>query len=229
MSIYAIGDLHLSGTVNKPMDKFGRNWENHDQKIKKNWLKIISEKDTVLIPGDISWGMTLEEAEIDLRYINELPGKKIFIRGNHDYWWKSVTKLNALYDNMYFLQNDFVPIEGFAVCGGRGWICPNDVKFTSHDQKIYEREEKRLRLSLQAAKKAKYERVIVMMHYPPTNENLEPSIFTNLFEEFKVEKVVYGHLHGKDSFNFGLQGLYNGIEYKLVSSDYIDFMPVLIC
>ena len=132
--------------------------------------------------------MTLEEADIDLQFINELPGRKIFIRGNHDYWWKSVTKLNTIYENMYFIQNDFVPAEGFAVCGGRGWICPNDIKFTAHDQKIYEREEKRLRLSLQAAKRAKHERIIVIMHYPPTNENLEPSIFTHLFEEFKVEK-----------------------------------------
>ncbi|WP_341877547.1 metallophosphoesterase [Defluviitalea saccharophila] len=229
MSIYAIGDLHLSGAVDKPMDKFGKNWENHARKIKMNWLEIISDEDTVLIPGDISWGMTLEEADIDLQFINELPGRKIFIRGNHDYWWKSVTKLNTIYENMYFIQNDFVPAEGFAVCGGRGWICPNDIKFTAHDQKIYEREEKRLRLSLQAAKRAKHERIIVIMHYPPTNENLEPSIFTHLFEEFKVEKVLYGHLHGKDSFNLGLQGIHNGIEYKLVSSDYIDFKPVLIC
>ncbi|HHW67923.1 MAG: uncharacterized protein PWP07_917 [Epulopiscium sp.] len=228
MSIYAIGDLHLSGSVDKPMDKFGKNWENHAEKIKKHWLDIISEEDTVLIPGDISWGMTLEEAEIDLQYIYELPGKKILIRGNHDYWWKSVTKLNTIYDNMYFLQNDFTVAESFAICGGRGWICPNDTKFTAHDQKIYEREEKRLRLSLLAAKKANYDRIIVIMHYPPTNENLEPSIYTQLFEEFKVEKVIYGHLHGKESFNLGLQGHYNGIEYRLVSSDYIDFKPVLI-
>lgn len=228
MSIFAIGDLHLSGSVDKPMDKFGENWENHDREIKDNWLRDIKEEDTVLIPGDISWGMTLAEAEIDLEYINNMPGRKVLIRGNHDYWWKSVTKLNTLYENMYFLQNDFIVVEDYAVCGSRGWICPNDTKFTDHDKKIYEREEKRLRLSIESARKQNVKKVIVMMHYPPTNDKLEPSIFTNMFEEYKVEKVIYGHLHGTDSFELGLKGYRNGVEYRLVSSDYIHFKPSLI-
>ncbi|WP_058485295.1 metallophosphoesterase [Defluviitalea phaphyphila] len=228
MAIYAIGDLHLSGFVNKPMDKFGPIWENHQEEIKKNWLEIIKEEDTVLIPGDISWGMTLEEAYVDLEYINNLPGKKILVKGNHDYWWKSVSKLNSLYENMYFLQNNFIPVESYAICGSRGWICPNDIKFSLHDKKIYEREEKRLRLSIELANKNKYNKIIVIMHFPPTNDKLEGSLFTNLFEEYKVEKVIYGHLHGEDSFKLGLKGYKNGIEYKLVSSDYIKFKPILI-
>ncbi|NLK21695.1 MAG: serine/threonine protein phosphatase [Epulopiscium sp.] len=227
MAMYAIGDLHLSGSVDKPMDKFGENWENHSTKIKKNWSNIVKTMDTVLIPGDISWAMTLEGARIDLEWIHDLPGKKVFIKGNHDYWWHSITKLNTLYEDMFFIQNNFVEVEGFIVCGSRGWTCPNDTSFTTHDKKIYEREVKRLRLSLEGATKSN-KKIITMMHYPPTNENLEPSDFTQLFEEYKVEKVIYGHLHGQSSFDTGLKGRKNGVEYILVSSDYIDFRPVKI-
>lgn len=227
MSIFAIGDLHLSGAVDKPMDMFGENWINHAEKIKNNWFKLVRNQDTVLIPGDISWAMNMEEAMIDLDFIHQLPGRKIFVKGNHDYWWKSIRKLNSLYEDMFFIQNNFIEIEDFAICGSRGWLCPNDSEYTEHDKKIYNREVKRLELSLKEAQKAKSSRKIVMMHYPPTNDKLEDSAFTALFEKYQVEKVIYGHLHG-DKNKAGLMGNFNGVEYCLVSCDYIDFKPVLI-
>lgn len=223
MSLYAIGDLHFSTTVNKPMDKFGENWNNHQEKIIKNWKESVNEDDTILVLGDTSWGINLNEAKDDLNIINQLPGKKIFIKGNHDYWWTTVTGLNKLYDNMSFLQTNFYEYENYAICGGRGWMCPNDVKFDENDKKIYKREENRIRISLQAAKKNGYKKFIVITHYPPTNDKLEESLFTNLFEEYNVEKVIYGHLHGKESFKMGLKGIRNNIEYILASCDYIDF------
>lgn len=228
MSIYGIGDLHLSGKVDKPMDKFGEQWINHAERIKKNWLNTVTGEDTVLIPGDISWGMTMSEAIADLEFIHDLPGKKVLIKGNHDYWWKSITKLNTLYEDMFFLQNSFIEIENYVICGTRGWICPNDTMFTEDDLKIYEREKKRLMLSLEEAVKMTNNRIIVMMHYSPTNDKLEDSGFTKLFEEYNVEKVIYGHLHGEDSFKLGLTGKVKGVEYRLVSCDYIDFHPVVI-
>jgi len=228
MALYGIADLHLSFEVDKPMDIFGEAWVCHEEKIKRNWIEKIGDEDTVLIPGDISWAIKLDEAMTDLSWINSLPGKKILLRGNHDYWWASITKMNNLFDNMYFLQNNYYIYNDYALCGTRGWNCPNNVKFDKHDKKIYDRELHRIRLSLEAAKKNGYNKYIVMTHYPPTNEKLERSGFLDIYEEYKVEKVVYGHLHDKDSFKMGLKGIHNGIEYKLISSDFIDFNPIKI-
>ena len=228
MALYAISDLHLALSTDKPMDIFGVQWVNHDEKIKKNWKEKITEKDTVLIAGDISWSMKHEESKIDLDWINSLPGNKIISKGNHDYWWTTVTNLNKLYDNMKFLQTNFYEYGEYAICGGRGWICPNDFKFDDNDEKIYKREENRIRLSLQAAKKKGYSKFIVITHYPPTNDKLEESLFTNLYEEYGVEKVIYGHLHGKESFKMGLKGVRNGVEYILASCDYTDFNLIKI-
>ncbi len=228
MALYAIGDLHLSFSSNKPMDIFGDNWNNHEEKIKKNWLDNICDDDVVLIPGDISWAMKLEEAMIDLEWINSLPGKKVLLRGNHDYWWNSITKMNKLFDNMFFLQNNYYGYKNYAICGTRGWICPNDVKFTKHDEKIYNRELYRLRLSLETAKKDNFEKFIVMTHYPPTNDKFQNSGFLEIYDEYAVEKVIYGHLHDTISFEMGLKGIHNGVSYNLVSCDYINFTPVYI-
>lgn len=225
MALFAIGDTHLSFAVNKPMDKFGYIWENHHEKLKENWLKKITEQDTILIVGDISWAMNLEEAKPDLDWMSSLPGRKILIRGNHDYWWTSVGKLNQLYQNMYFLQNSFYVYQNYAVCGARGWLCPNRVKFDEHDRKIYEREAHRLQLSLDAAVKAGHDQMIVILHYPPTNDEFAPSLFTELFERYPVKHVIYGHLHGQDDFKMGLQGEQNGVDYHLVSCDYMNFSP----
>ncbi|CEO16013.1 metallophosphoesterase [Paraclostridium sordellii] len=228
MSLYAIGDLHFSTAVNKPMNIFGDNWENHEKKIIDSWNSKVNKNDTVLIVGDTSWGINMDEATFDLDIIHNLPGKKIYVKGNHDYWWTTVAKLNKLYEDMSFLQNNFYSYNEYAICGTRGWICPNDVKFTQDDEKIYKREAHRLKLSLDAAKKAGFEKIIVITHYPPTNDKLEPSLFTDIYEEYKVEKVIYGHLHGKESFKMGLEGIREGVEYKLVSCDYVDFNLVKI-
>lgn len=228
MALYGIADLHLSFEADKPMDIFGENWADHEEKIKENWLKKIEDKDTVLIPGDISWAMKLQEAMTDLRWINSLPGRKILLRGNHDYWWSSISKMNNLFDNMFFLQNNYYIYKDYALCGTRGWTCPNDVKFDDHDKKIYDREIHRLRLSLESAKKDGFKKYIVMTHYPPTNEKFEKSGFVDIYEEYKVERVIYGHLHGKDSFKMGLNGIYNNVEYILLSCDFVNFNPVKI-
>jgi len=228
MAIYAIGDLHLSGHSDKPMDIFGDQWSEHANKIKNNWFNNVTNEDVVLIPGDISWAMNLEEAMIDLQWIADLPGQKYLIRGNHDYWWTSITKLNALFDSMGFVQNNFFAYKQYAICGTRGWNCPNHFKFTDHDEKIYLREVNRLELSLKAAKKSGYDHIIVMLHYPPTNDKLEPSLFTEILEKYNVEHVIYGHLHGKISYDAGLKGIYNTVNYHLVSCDYTDFQMVKI-
>lgn len=228
MALFVIGDLHLSLSCDKPMNVFGQQWQDHHKKIEASWKNNISSEDTVLIPGDISWAMTLEEAKVDLDWIDQLPGRKILLKGNHDYWWGSINKLNSLYQGMDFMQNNYFLYEDMAICGTRGWVCPNDNKFTEHDKKIYDRELNRLKLSLDQAVKNNHDSIIVMTHYPPTNDKKEPSDFTNLYEFYGVKRVFYGHLHGKESFEIGLKGMINGVEYSLVSSDYLDFNPLKI-
>lgn len=228
MSLYAIGDLHFSTSVNKPMDIFGDNWDNHQNKIIDNWKEIITNEDVVLVLGDTSWAMNMNEAKEDLDIINNLPGKKVFIKGNHDFWWSSLSKLKSAYEDIIFLQNSYYKYGNIGICGSRGWLCPNEVKFDEDDEKIYKREKLRLKMSLDAAIKGGCNEFIVITHYPPTNDKLEESEFTKLFEEYKVKKVIYGHLHGKDSFEMGLKGARNGVEYILASSDYINFKPIKI-
>lgn len=223
MAIYVIGDLHLSFNSDKPMDIFGDNWERHYEKIRNNWIEKVTQEDVVLIPGDISWAMKLEDAKQDLDWINDLPGKKVLLKGNHDYWWSSLNKLNKLYEDMYFIQNNHYGYKDYGICGTRGWLCPNPVKFDEHDEKVYLREANRLRMSLESANKAGYDKYIVMLHYPPTNEQLEQSLFKDIIEEYNVEKVVYGHLHNQESFKKGLKGFHDGAEYFLTSCDYLDF------
>jgi Predicted phosphohydrolase len=235
MGIYAIADLHLSFSSEKPMDIYGGEWINHIDKIKENW-KIISDSDTVIVPGDISWALRFQEAVTDLKWISELPGNKVFIKGNHDLWWNSVSRLNALFENMYFLQNTCYEAEGYAICGSRGWICPGDEDFTAQDEKIYKRELGRLKLSLEAAAKAGYGKkadekaeskgkILGVLHFPPASDSMRHSGFTELFEEFGAEKVVYGHLHGRDAYGNGLKGIRNNIEYILTSTDYLKCKP----
>ena len=227
MALYAISDLHLAFNVDKPMDIFGERWLKHDEKIKNNWLAKVSEEDTVLIAGDISWSMRAEDSKYDLDWIDSLPGKKIISKGNHDYWWTSISKLNNMYENTKFLQNNFYVYEDYAICGTRGWICPGSDKFTQKDAKIYAREEIRLRLSLDAAKKAGYDKIIVMVHYPPSNEDFEETNFIKIFKEYNVEKVIYGHLHGPANIKIN-EGNIDGIEYIMTSCDFIDFNPIKI-
>lgn len=227
MALYAISDLHLAFNSDKPMDIFGEKWSKHDEKIKKNWLEIVKPEDTILIAGDISWAMKTEDSLYDLNWINELPGKKIISKGNHDYWWGSISKLNKMYEDTKFLQNNFYIYEDYAICGTRGWMCPGTDKFTEKDEKIYSRELLRLRLSLESAKKAGYTKFIVMIHYPPTNERFEESGFVEIFKEYNVLKVIYGHLHGP-ALGRVLNGNVDGIEYIMTSADYVDFRPRIV-
>lgn len=227
MALYAISDLHLAFTTDKPMDIFGERWLKHDEKIKNNWIEKVKEDDVVLIAGDISWSMRAEDSKVDLDWINALPGKKIISKGNHDYWWSGISKLNSMYEGTKFLQNNFYTYKDYAICGSRGWICPDADRFGEKDRKIHDREIIRLKLSLDAAKKAGYNKIIVMIHYPPTSEKREESEFVKLFKEYEVEKVIYGHLHGPSLANV-LNGEMDGIEYIMTSCDYINFNPKLI-
>ena len=227
MALYAISDFHLAFNVDKPMDIFGERWLNHDEKIKKNFLEKITENDTTLIAGDISWSLKPVDSKEDLDWIDALPGKKIISKGNHDYWWGSISKMNKMYENTKFLQNNFYTYKDYAICGTRGWISPESDKFTAHDRKVYDREIIRLKLSLDSAKKEGYSKFVVMIHYPPSNENYDESEFTKVFEEYGVEKVIYGHIHGPANMKIKNQTV-NGIEYINTSCDFINFNPVLI-
>lgn len=233
MALYAISDLHLSfcngeEKTYKPMDIFGENWKSHYKKIEKNWNVKITDEDTVLIAGDVSWGRNLIESENDFAFIESLKGKKIITCGNHDYWWCSTSLLNKKYNNIYFLRNCYTIYEEYAICGARGWICPNDSAFTDHDKKIYKRELNRVKLSLDDAVKNGYKKIILMLHFPPTNDRKENSGFTDIIKEYNVEKVVYGHLHGSNYFNSSLQGDVLNTEYILTSCDYLNFDPIKI-
>lgn len=223
MALYAISDLHLSFYKDKPMDIFDKVWKNHPFNIKNNWQNIIKNDDTVLIPGDISWAKNLEELKPDMEFIRKLNGKKVFLNGNHDYWWSSVSKMNEIYPEFIFLKNSCYIYNDIAVCGSRGWLCPNDTYFTEHDEKIYKRECMRLERSLKDA--AKYNRIILMMHFPPTNDKKENSDFVDIIKKYNIKDVIYGHLHGKESFNCSLLGVVEGVNYSLVSADYLNFIP----
>lgn len=235
MKIYAIGDVHLSldSRIEKPMDVFGPKWANHAERLRENWIEDVRPEDVVIVCGDISWGLRLEEAMADLMFLNDLPGHKILTKGNHDLWWNSVSKLNAISEGMTFLQNTAYTVEAgagrkIAIAGTRGWICPGTDGFDEHDRKIYERELIRLRFSLQDAKSKGADEIIAAIHYPPSNDKFQESGFTDLMEEFGVKTCVYGHLHGREAFKNGYKGVWNGVEYKLVSLDYVEAKPVLI-
>ena len=224
MKIYAISDLHLSTTTEKPMNIFGRNWDNYVEKIIADWQEKVTDDDVVLIAGDISWSMDLEDALVDLQPFFALKGKKVFIRGNHDYWWKSLSRIRAaLPENCFVLQNDAVKIGNVVLCGSRGWTVEGASEFTQEDKKLYLRENERLKLALRAASLLREEgdKLIVMIHYPPFNVKREPSLYTELFESYGVDKVVYGHLHGKDC-KADLKLEKNGVEYYLTSCDQVD-------
>ena len=230
MNVYAIGDLHLSFTSEKPMDVFGGNWEGHFEKIKKDWLQTVTAEDIVLIAGDISWAMKLSDALVDLNELKPLPGKKVFIRGNHDYWWNGITKLReaAPDDSFVFLQTDAVKIGNFVIVGSRGWACPGSPDYSEQDQKLYLREAERFRLAFAEADKLFEEgdKKIAMIHYPPFNAKSDVSLFSELFEKNGVEKAVFGHIHG--ATYFPLKSEKRGIEYYLTSCDKTGFKLVKI-
>ena len=230
MNIYAISDLHLSATADKPMNIFGGNWDGHFEKIKRDWVSQVKDEDVVLIAGDISWAMKLEDALIDLRSLADLPGKKVFIRGNHDYWWNGITRLrdSAPNDSFVFLQTDAVKIGEFVIVGSRGWTCPGSTDYTEQDNKLYLREAERFRLAFKDAEKLKADgdRLIAMIHYPPFSLKNESTLFTELFELNGVEKAVFGHIHG--AAYFPLKTERRGVEYILSSCDKLAFKLVKI-
>ncbi len=219
MAIFAMSDLHLPLGINKPMDVFGAGWENYVARIEENWKKIVTKDDTVLIGGDVSWATYLEEALPDFQFIQNLPGRKIISKGNHDYWWTTASKLSTFLeenhlDTITFLHNNSVLADGYAICACRGWRSPFEQGFTEADKKIYEREMIRLTLSLKAGEKIAKQR-IVMMHYPPDVG------FSDILSEFNVEYCVFGHLHGKNAWDKFPQSTRD----ILVSADYLQFMP----
>ncbi len=225
MKIFSISDLHLSGTSDKPMDVFGAGWENHFEKIKCDWQSKVSDEDIVLICGDISWGTVLEEGLYDLNSLKGLNGKKVFIRGNHDYWWNGITKLRdaAPDESFFFLQNDCVKFGDVIICGSRGWSCPGSADYSDHDEKLYLREAERFRLCFKQVEKVREEgdRLLAMIHYPPFSVKSPQTLFSQIFEENGVEKVIFGHIHGETFFP--LRTVKNGIEYILTSCDKVGF------
>ena len=230
MSIFAIGDLHLPGHAQKPMDVFGSHWDRHFETISDHWRRMVGPTDVVLIPGDISWAMQLDQALDDLRAIAALPGRKLLLRGNHDYWWGSISRVReAAPPDMYFLQNDALKLGGAVICGSRGWLNPNADGFTPEDRKIYDRELIRLEMSLAAGRKliCGGESLIVMLHYPPLYPDKRPTAVSALLEKYGADRVVFGHVHsarsGWEPFEL------NGVQYILTAGDYINFKPVLIC
>ncbi len=225
MRVFAIGDLHLPGGDDKPMAVFGSHWEGHFDRVRDAWRRLIDRDDLVLIPGDISWAMQIERALPDLRAIGELPGRKIILRGNHDYWWCGISRLReALPEGMYALQNDAIKIGGLAVCGSRGWTLPDGTD--AENERIYARELIRLELSLKQGERLGG-RLLVMTHYPPLNEHAGETAASALMERFGVRNVVYGHLHGA-SLRGAFNGEKNGVRYDCVSCDGIGFCPKLI-
>ena len=230
MKVFAISDLHLSFSCDKPMDVFGGNWEGYTEKIKQNWINKVSDDDIVLIAGDISWAMKMEEAEADLQWIDSLPGKKIIIKGNHEYWWKSISAVRSILPkSILAIQNDSVKIENFVFCGTRGWVIPERGRtLEAEDLKIYKREVERLKLTLNSASRMKNpdDKLILLIHYPPYNMTKDDNEFTKLIEEFKVDTVVFGHLHGKIKCERFYEK--NGVKYYFTSCDHIDNDPVLI-
>lgn len=234
MSIYVIADLHLSFLHNKPMDIFGDNWENHAEKIKYNWISKVKDEDYVILPGDFSWEMHLEDTKLDFEYLNNLPGKKILLKGNHDYWWTTISKMNNFiqekgFKNIDFLYNNSYLVEDKIIVGTRGW----NILDTENDNKMIKRECARLEISIQDGinKFGEDKEMISFLHYPPISKNTidygKNTEFVKILQKYNIHKCYYGHLHGlahKDA----VEGKFQGIEFKLISADYIDFNLITI-
>ena len=229
MAIYAIADLHLSFEQNKPMNIFGDNWDHHTEKIKENWINKVKEDDCVILPGDFSWATYLENTKCDFSYINELPGRKILLKGNHDYWWTTLTSMRNFlesnkFKNIEFLYNNSYCIENKIIVGTRGW----NILDNENESKMIKRENARLELSIKNGieKYGKDKEMIAFFHYPPITSNSvykkEKNDFIETLERYNIKKCYYGHLHGK-SHKDAVEGEIDGIKYKLISADYLNF------
>ena len=229
MAIYTIADLHLSFNENKPMDIFGNNWNGHTEKIKENWLKKVEVSDTVILPGDFSWSMYLKDTVKDFEYLNSLPGRKILLKGNHDYWWTTITSMNKFveenhFENINFLLNNSYLVEDKIICGTRGWAITD----TENSSKMIKRECNRLELSILYGieKFGNDKEIIVFMHYPPIlKQNLQENKMTDfmkMLKKYNVKRCYYGHLHST-SINDAVEGEVLGVNLKLVSADGLNF------
>lgn len=224
MAVYAISDLHLPIGVHKPMDVFGPRWTNYVDRLMENWTRIVSPEDCVVVPGDISWATYLEEAEADLRFLDSLPGIKVVSKGNHDYWWESLTKLKAFseekgFSSLVFLHNSAYLYKDTAIFATRGWLTPADTNYLAHkDEKLYKRELMRMELSAAKAKELSPKRMVAAIHYPPHRE------FLRVLEEISPTVCVYGHLHGVEKE----EKIVSSTKIKLVSCDFLEFSPIKI-
>lgn len=224
MALYAIGDLHLSLTSSKPMDVFGGAWEGYMDKLKEG-LSIIKDTDTTVLLGDLSWALGLQEAQADFAFINNIPGKKIVLKGNHDYWWSTAAKFYSFcndngFSNQFILNNNCYHYDNWAICGTRGWFFEEE-KSGEHDEKVFKRELLRLETSLKMAGDMPK---MVFLHYPPLYKGYSCEPILELLDKYEVSKCFYGHLHGA-SHGLALEGLWNGVEYRLVSADKLNFCP----
>ncbi len=230
MSLFTIADLHLPLGIDKPMDVFGCLWENYVERLTDNWQSVVSHGDVVVLPGDFSWATYLSQAEADFEFLNKLNGHKIILKGNHDYWWETYNKMNTYlksnnYDTISILHNNSYMYDDIAICGNRGWTYSEKMK--SDDSAIYNREVGRLKLSIEDALTKQPREIIVFTHYPPIMKNLYVTPMTELMNEYGIKKCFYGHLHS-ESHKYAVEGVYDNIFYKLVSSDYMGFMPFKI-
>ncbi len=226
--IYAISDLHLGFSCQKPMDIFGARWENHEERLFNNWQETVTKDDIVLVPGDISWETYVNRATVDFDFINKLNGTKIITKGNHDYWWETLSKLNKFLDEnnfntIKFLHNTNVVFKNTVICGTKGYPETEGIPTDDENKKLYLREILRLENAVLEAKKTGAEKIVVMLHYPP-GTNTE---FARILKENSVDFCIYGHLHG-GTYGAVTKGNVGGVEYRLVSADYLHFKPIEI-
>lgn len=224
MALYAIGDLHLSLGTNKPMDVFGGAWVGYVEKLRQG-VSVIRPEDTTVLVGDLSWAMNLNQAYQDFSWIDAIPGRKIIVKGNHDYWWSTAAKFYKFceqygFKDQWILNNNFYEYDGYALCGTRGWFFEED-RSGVHDKKVFDRELQRLETSLKAAGDMPK---LTFLHYPPKYRGYDCHEIIALLKKYEVKKCYYGHLHGA-SHKLAIEGLWDGIEYKLVSADRLDFHP----
>lgn len=224
MALYAIGDLHLCLGAEKPMDIFGGAWVGYMDKLKEG-LSVIKPEDITVLLGDLSWALGLESAKADFAWINEIPGKKIILKGNHDYWWSTAAKFYKFceengFSDMFILNNNHFEYEGFAICGTRGWFFEEE-KSGEHDEKVFRRELLRLEASLKSAGELPK---MVFLHYPPRYKGYECPEILALLEQYGVSRCFYGHLHGA-SHGLAMEGLWDGVDFRLVAADKLNFQP----
>lgn len=228
MAIFGIADLHLSLGTNKPMDVFS-GWENYTQRLKENWLKLVSDDDTVVIAGDISWAMRIEETIKDFTFIEELPGQKLFLKGNHDYWWGTKNKTNKFleengFNSIKIIHNSAVAVGDYAICGTRGWMYNS---YSDEDMKIVRREAGRLKMSIEEAEKLG-KKPIAFLHYPPVYDQAVCEDIINVLKEHNITDCYFGHIHGRNASTKLVLGDFRGINMKLISCDYLKFAPLFI-